>query len=176
MPNNVINELNFIGEQKDIDKILSLIHGEEEDQYIDFNKIIPMPDYIYRGDLGRKEQELYGKNNWYDWSNSHWGTNWNAYYQEKKENTIFFNTAWSIPYPIYEKLAEICYENDVTFEGEWCNEDWSFDSGEFDAMEGAFYAYDDETDEQHLERCRQMWGYDPKDEEYINEKNKHNPN
>lgn len=84
MPNNVINELNFIGEQKDIDKILSLIHGEEEDQYIDFNKIIPMPDYIYRGDLGQKEQELYGKNNWYDWSNSHWGTKWNAYYQEKK--------------------------------------------------------------------------------------------
>ena len=100
MPNNVINELNFIGEQKDIDKILSLMHGEEEDQYIDFNKIIPMPDYIYRGDLGQKEQELYGKNNWYDWSNSHWGTNWNAYYQEKKENTIFFNTAgrYLIPY------------------------------------------------------------------------------
>ncbi len=111
MPNHVINELNFIGEQKDIDKILSLIHGEKEDQYIDFNKIIPMPDYIYRGDLGRKEQELYGKNNWYDWSIDHWGTKWNAYYQEKKENTIFFNTAWSIPYPIYEKLAEICYEN-----------------------------------------------------------------
>ena len=71
MPNHVINELNFIGKQKDIDKILSLIHGEEENQYIDFNKIIPMPDYIYRGGLGRKEQELYGKNNWYDWSNDH---------------------------------------------------------------------------------------------------------
>ena len=76
-----------------------------------------------------------------------------------------------MPYPIYEKLTEICYKYDVTFEGEWCDEDWQSYSGEFDAMEGTFYAYDDETDEQHLERCRQMWGYDPKDEEYINEEN-----
>ena len=35
MPNHVINELNFIGEQKDIDKILSLIHDETDEQHLE---------------------------------------------------------------------------------------------------------------------------------------------
>lgn len=164
MLNNVINRLRFIGDRADVANVMSLIKGEGKKQYIDFNKIIPMPDYIYQGELGQKERELYGENNWYDWSNRHWGTKGNAYFQAKRKNTIFFNTV-SPPYPIYEKLAEICYENDVIFEGEWCNEDWEFDSGEFDAMEGAFYAYDDETYEQHLERYKQLWGYTTTEEE-----------
>ena len=35
---------------------------------IDFNKVIPMPDYIFQGNLGMAEREKYGKENWYDWS------------------------------------------------------------------------------------------------------------
>ena len=41
MPNHVTNKIEFYGEQKDIDKVLELIKGE--DRCIDFNKIILMP-------------------------------------------------------------------------------------------------------------------------------------
>lgn len=43
---------------------------------IDFNKVIPMPEHIFR-DMA--EREKYGKDNWYNWSIAHWGTIWNSY-------------------------------------------------------------------------------------------------
>lgn len=78
MPNWVTNRIVFHGNQENIDKVLQYIKGNGSK--IDFNKIIPMPDNIYRGDLGKRERELYGSNNWYDWSVANWGTKWNAQY------------------------------------------------------------------------------------------------
>ena len=99
---------------------------------IDFNKIIPMPNNIYRGDLGKRERELYGSNNWYDWSVANWGTKWNAQYSSlNNKNTLWFDTAWSCPIPVLDKLAEICCINDVRFEGEWADEDCGCNVGVF---------------------------------------------
>lgn len=166
MANFVMNKIEFSGEQKCVEKVLSFIRGDESDeQYIDFNKIIPMPDNIFRGDLGAKEREIYGNNNWYDWSKGHWGTKWNAFNQTIEDNTICFYTSWSMPYPIYEKLAKICYENNVTFEGEWVNEDWSSDSGSFETMEDVLIKCDDETEEEHRVRCISLCGIDPMEDE-----------
>ena len=76
MPNHVENHLTFDCSEERLKEILQAI-GRDEDsaldgQYgigtFDFNKVIPMPDDIYRGDLGPKEQKIYGKKNWYDWS------------------------------------------------------------------------------------------------------------
>lgn len=128
MPNHVTNKIEFHGEQENIKKVLELIKGE--DDYIDFEKIIPMPDNIFRGDLGREERELYGTNNWYDWSIENWGTKWNAYdcYLED-DNIIIFNTAWSAPIPVLDALAEICYENNVWFTSKWADEDMGYNIG-----------------------------------------------
>mgnify|MGYP003291331784 CR=1 FL=1 len=133
MPNHVTNMIQFSGEQKDIDKILELIKGEES--CIDFNKIVPMPENIFRGNLGQKERELYGKNNWYDWSCFNWGTKWNAYSDslDKEENTITFDTAWSCPLPVLDKLAEICYKHNVSFTGKWADEDRGVNVGIFES-------------------------------------------
>jgi hypothetical protein len=51
----------FHGDQENIDRVLQYIKGNGSK--IDFNKIIPMPDNIYRGDLGKRERELYSLNN-----------------------------------------------------------------------------------------------------------------
>ena len=53
-------------------------------------------------------KEKYGYDNWYDWQCAHWGTKWNACHSDydKDNETLRFNTAWSIPYPIIAKIAQ----------------------------------------------------------------------
>lgn len=77
----------------------------------------------------------YGYDTWYDWSCANWGTKWNAYDTCININTneIFFNTAWSCPLPILDKLAEICYEHKVEFTGKWADEDRGCNVGIFES-------------------------------------------
>ena len=55
-------------------------------------------------------QQKYGFDNWYDWATSpnNWNCKWNAgdsnYDPESK--LLTFDTAWSIPYPILNKIAQ----------------------------------------------------------------------
>ena len=80
MPNHVTNRITIIADKQRTQEILGFIKNDERGLgSIDFNKIIPMPDNIYRGNLGQKEKELYGQNNWYDWSIANWDTKWNSY-------------------------------------------------------------------------------------------------
>jgi hypothetical protein len=131
MPNHVTNEIKFYGKQENINKVLKLIEGNNE--YIDFNAIVPMPDNIYMGNLGERERIIYGINNWYDWSISNWGTKWNAYSVSFDEDTniIWFDTAWTSPLPVLEALAKLCYEHQVRFEGKWADEDRGHNVGTF---------------------------------------------
>ena len=133
MPNHITNKIEFYGEQENINKVLDLIKGEEK--FIDFEKIIPMPDNIYRGNLGYEEEKLYGKNNWYDWSIENWGTKWNAYHDnlDKANNTLTFDTAWSCPLPVLDALAELCYKHGVYFTGKWADEDCGYNTGVFES-------------------------------------------
>lgn len=115
-----------------------------------------MPNNIYRGDLGKREMELYGSANWYDWCVSRWGTKWDAYNSSfnESDNTLWFDTAWTCPIPVLNKLAEICCINDVRFEGEWADEDCGCNVGVFwsdncvDKNYDFYYrSIDDKTDE-----------------------------
>lgn len=85
----------------------------------DFNKDV-LANYKSLADYGKhltKVKEKYGFDNWYDWRNAHWGTKWNACesnYDEECES-VHFDTAWSIPYPVIAKIAD---ENpDVKLDG-----------------------------------------------------------
>jgi hypothetical protein len=54
----------------------------------------------------------YGATNWYDWSCLHWGTKWNAYTVQvlklaENEIHVQFDSAWSPPVEIFDKLAEM---------------------------------------------------------------------
>ena len=222
MPNHVTNQIEFYGNQKNINKVFELIKGDNG--YIDFNKIIPMPKTLnltaggYQNEaiiyaLSKKpiaeklkiestlknkkvdfygnyfnkifncnfnatelekranqfEEQLkgnekdifdsidyeglgietfedlgntyinniikYGHDTWYEWSCEHWGTKWNAYdiYFDANNNVITFDTAWSCPLSVLNKLAEICYRYKVSFTGKWADEDCGCNVGIFES-------------------------------------------
>lgn len=133
MPNHVTNILTVAGDKETVTEMHEAI---KNDKYgigtIDFNKIIPMPENIYRGDLGVLERRKYGKDNWYDWSVDNWGTKWNAYGYgsesiEFKPGRVWFLTAWAAPHPVIRMLSKMYPDLEITHE--WANEDYGSDCG-----------------------------------------------
>ena len=141
MPNHITNTLEirvWHDEHKDsIDKVLKLLRGDGEQEVIDFAAIVPQPGSLFTDNLGSKEREecaRTGRPNWYDWQIENWGTKWNAYDESVVERddhnvVIQFDTAWSPPEPVIERLREMIadmfsyedgYETDVA--GHWVEE------------------------------------------------------
>lgn len=98
-------------------KINKLYKKLKKNGGFDFNAVIKTPKEIFQGSLRQKERDKYGENNWYDWNTKNWGTKWNAYEVHYLNNSydddtevfdilVKFDTAWSIPAPIFEKLSE----------------------------------------------------------------------
>jgi hypothetical protein len=104
MPNWVHTVVKFYG--KDKQSAMESILNDEG--CVDFEKVIPMPESIYRGPVGEAEMKQYGENNWYDWSRKNWGTKWNACESQtyRDEARVVFETAWSLAYPVLRKLSE----------------------------------------------------------------------
>lgn len=134
MPNHVKNRISVIGTEKEVERVFAFIKGERGD--IDFNSIIPQPKGIEDTVSGNAPEvkengwiwELrYGYPSWYEWNCDNWGTKWNAYEIERNDNEIEFETAWSAPHPIVEKLASFFPE--VTFEHMWADEDTGYNCG-----------------------------------------------
>lgn len=105
MPNYCENFLSIEGNADTLKEIMDFVKSDES--VFDFEKIVPMPDYIYRGAVGAKEKEIYGENNWYDWSYKNWGTKWNSVDAEAWDGEIQFQTAWSPCGPVIAALAEM---------------------------------------------------------------------
>lgn len=113
MPNWTYNHLEVSGEKKHLDYFLARVKGEND--VIDFNAIIPMPEIIKNTGSGSKEfngvmhhnwyanstdkierpltaEELVeldktGFRSWYDWACAKWGTKWNALGDELEDNS-----------------------------------------------------------------------------------------
>ena len=136
MPNHVKTIVRMTGDQESIKKLLeSHTKLNQHGLRFDFETIIPMPDNIFRGDLGREEREKYGRNNWYDWSVENWGTKWNAYeFNIIGKGKFVFQTAWSFPDPVIKRLSEI-YPN-ITFHIRYADEDIGSNLGKFTLKNG----------------------------------------
>ena len=103
MPNHICNIVKFKGNSEVVKHLMGKIAGTEEEQIgetiglgtIDFNKIIPEPQY-------KDDDE------WYKWRIEHWGTKWNAYEQKKsdKSNELYFWTAWRTPLKVFQAIAK----------------------------------------------------------------------
>ena len=108
MPNHVTNVLRVSG---DPEQVRAMFEAIKDDKIglgsLDFNKVIPMPAHIFRGNLGMAEREKYGKDNWYDWSISNWGTKWNAYETKyTSDRSVYFESAWDSPINIVESFIQ----------------------------------------------------------------------
>ena len=151
MPNHVTNVLTVSGDPK---RMAELFEAIKTEQYglgsIDFAKIIPVPDTIYQGSLGREEMAKYGKNNWLDWNTFNWGSKWNSYGYDESTSAEFdgeslrFLTAWSNVHQVIGRLAE--KYPDLEFSYCWADEDFGNNVGRRE------YAAGEET-ECYLPNC-----------------------
>jgi hypothetical protein len=132
MPNNTRNIIKFVYHEDKGEKINEIYEFLRTDKhYIDFNKIIPPPENLFKEPLGNKERERCEKEgvpNWYDWNSENWGTKWNSYETELRKKgswqlVITFETAWDMPRPIIEHLLKKYPEVDIQVvsacEGGW---------------------------------------------------------
>jgi hypothetical protein len=121
MPNHIRNLLSISGEKELVTKSFEEIKGEKN-EVIDFNKIIPMPEWV----INAPNEGMFP--DWYVWSNDNWGTKWNAYGQDNPVNQsrgnsdpIRFSTAWSTPYPVMVALS--AKYPDLTIRVDYADED-----------------------------------------------------
>ena len=81
-------------------------------------------------DLGRKYMmniAKYGCTDWYQFHNKYWNTKWNSVDTDVNDNVVIFDTAWSYPAPVIEKLSELF--PDVTIDFVYADEDCGCNTG-----------------------------------------------
>ena len=130
MPNWCYNRIEVYGDEDTVDQVKE-IHDIFENYSDPFNRILPIPDFKNipndKGELPKLEQHLNkdgsvffetynfpdGTNDdrWYMWCVNNWGTKWDAgdvdiEYQDSEILELEFDTAWSPPEGIMEKLRE----------------------------------------------------------------------
>lgn len=91
---------NTLKELKKDEEIKSIIEDKTQ-MFMDKNMV---EEYI----KGIFNEKRYGYKDWYEWSTKNWGTKWNAGETNINENKmlIAFDTAWTPPKPILEKIAK----------------------------------------------------------------------
>lgn len=169
MPNWVTTKVTFRNaKEKDLIKLMNAIKSDDGSEYIDFDKIVPMPDDIYRGRVGAEEREKYGDKNWYDWSIINWGTKWNACHSDFTNRTLWFDTAWSFAFPVMMKLSKMF--PDMTIVCRYADEDIGSNCGICEFCGGDLVSDEqyDGTDE-GVEFARNLWGIEDDEDEYEEE-------
>ncbi len=110
--------------------------------------------------------EKYGAPTWYLWCIRHWGTKWNAGYTEIIDrDTIQFDTAWSNPAPILQKLGEL--HPAIRIEHWWADEDVGQNTGHRILFNGDEHVECFAGDKEALDLYEKCWG--ECDDVYIDE-------
>jgi hypothetical protein len=128
--NNIVSPCTITLTQKEADKINK---DYKKNKWVDKQSIKAITDV----EAERRKRE-YGYVDWYDWAIANWGTKWDAYeaellFQDDTHLAIKFNTAWSPPTTVFDKLEEMGY----TVNCYWEDEDPS-NFGEHGDMYSAF--------------------------------------
>lgn len=109
----------------------------------------------------------YNAPTWYEWCNDNWNTKWNACgYDENTDYSdsdfIWFQTAWSAPIPVIQKLSEM-YPN-IELSLQFADEDLGQNCGEMKFKDGdIFEEYIPQTGKEAMEFAARVWEYDLSD-------------
>lgn len=107
---------------------------EEILEFPDFNKVIPQPENIFKGDLCISDEERFksqGIPTWYSWNIENWGTKWSGYrFVKESDNVYLFDTAWSSVPKIIEAMGRKF--PDVIFICEYADEDVGNNAGKIE--------------------------------------------
>lgn len=106
--------------------------------------------------------QKYGYDNWYDWNIENWGTKWNAYDIKIFQNTIEFQTAWSTPEPVIQKLSEKFPE--TTFTIKYADEDMGSNCGIYEYKNGQMI----HNQIENKIFAENLWGWESDPEEETN--------
>lgn len=138
-----------------IDRILGTLNNNK---YFDFRRFIPEPaceadcpeEYI----LDKNDTTIIPRDdkpwlNWYKWRVENWNTNHNACdFEYVNENTIRFDTAWSVPFPVLKIISKQFPEEDIVLSTRWkmnfMSELVTYRNGEI--VNARKFNYDFETD------------------------------
>ena len=118
------------------------------------------------GDKYLKNKEQWGFTTWYDWHCHYWGTKWNSCDVIWNNNIVKFDTAWSTPEPLLDRLADLF--PDVQMSLKYADEDIGYNCGEIkyninsDQIPRLIFG----TEEAQQFACS-LWNIDY--DEYINE-------
>ena len=120
--------------QRFLEYFSQLPDADIEAAELDFLDMYPIEDNRWElGKTAMKNKQQYGHETWYGWRIENWGTKWNAYEceceldLENEQILMTFQTAWSSPSPIFERLS---YEHpDISVRVEWADEDYGFNCG-----------------------------------------------
>lgn len=168
MPNHVQNVLTF-SSRESLEKVMNALKpGWTEEDGFRFEWIVPFPktkeecpqEYVCEDPAAAHIQADTERPwlNWYEFQCNEWGTKWNAYEVSFEGNELWFQTAWSPPIPVLEKLVNklpkgigIEYKCSEEQGPLYCAEgyitDQSFDLNEFDE-------YSDEA----YQMANDLWG------------------
>ena len=126
MPNWCYNKIEMYGDEKELQKIKEQV--ETKESLFDFDTIIPTPNFDMipndKGELPKLRDDVIGKelgikefpdgssdDRWYHWHIDNWGTKWNSsevtVEHEGDVLNYYFDTAWSPPEPVIQKLREL---------------------------------------------------------------------
>ena len=119
-------------DEKRLEEIKTFLQGDEAENVFDFNKLIPYPTEWAEADKARRmaEEAKLPYHQWpsdgynrggCDWCIKNWGTRWPACDPKIAEQSNWyiqyqFDTAWSPPLPVMDKLAETFPDSEITLE------------------------------------------------------------
>jgi len=126
MPNWCMNEVSISGEEQEVAKFVEECFTEVDNQQVlDFDKVLPEPDYdkpkkdgTHNDGVQTKLNAPYEHPDWYTWRNANWGTKWNLVPAKggsvdgysvditKDYINLTFDTAWSPPDGIYDAIGD----------------------------------------------------------------------
>ena len=159
-----ISECLFENRKTDILNISAADLEKSEKAYLNTHSDIKLDEWEL-GKTAWNNIQNYGVPTWYEWSINNWGTKWNAYgYDEdtdySENDNLWFQTAWSAPHSILQKLSEMY--SDITFEHEWADEDLGANCGRKIYRNGeCTEEYYPESQKEAIEFACRIWDYDP---------------